>query len=114
MDANTTAILNAIVDTLTSPAVGGAIVALAGLMVGDFLTAISAAFKNDEISPLIIAEFLRSHVLGRLMPIVGLIVLSTFTPALVPVVGLAVGAYTVETIASIKANLDLHKPIDEA
>lgn len=107
-------ILSGIVDTLSSPLVGGVIVALTGLMLGDFATAIATAFRQKgsglwgtTFEPLLVAEFLRSHVLGRLSPILILVLLASFVPALTPVVALAVTAYTAETLASIRANLGL-------
>lgn len=100
------ALLNAI-STLASPLVGGVIVALSALMVGDWITAVSAAARRKDVEPLILGEFLRTHVLGRLVPIVALVILASFTPALTPIVALGVASYTTESVASIRANLAL-------
>ena len=112
--------LSNLVATLTSPAVGGVIVVLAGLMLGDLATGVGAALRRpgsglfgSEFEPLYVGEFIRSHILGRLLPIVGIIVLSVITPPLVIVAGLAVTAYTAETLASIKENLELAVETDE-
>lgn len=96
-----------ILSVLLDPKVGGLIVMLAGLMLADFAVAVGKAFQADNFQPLFVAEFLRSHVMGRLMPIVALVLLSTVAPPLVVVVGVSVAAYTVETVASIRANLSL-------
>lgn len=106
--------MDVIVSFLKDPMVGGVILTLVGLMLADLLTAIGAAFRRkgtgllgSEFEPLVVAEFLRSHVLGRLLPIIFLVFLAKFSEPLVAVVALAVAAYTVETIASVKANLEL-------
>lgn len=109
METVALAALSRIMDTLLSPAVGGVILTLAGLMLADFVTALAAAARAKDVEPLILGEFLRTHVMGRWVPIVALIILSTISQPLVAIAGLGVAAYTVETAASIKANLGLAK-----
>jgi hypothetical protein len=108
------ALVSAFIEFVRQPAVGGVIVGLNALMVADFATAVAASFRTkgpgifgSNFEPLFVAEFLRSHTLGRLLPIVVLILLTSIAEALVAVVALGVAAYTVETMASIKSNLSL-------
>lgn len=92
---------------LADQALTALVVGLVGLTVADFLTGITAAFRTGTFDPASIAQFLQTHVIGRVLPIAVVAVLGHFEPALWAIAGLAAGAYTVETINSIKKNLQL-------
>lgn len=89
--------------------------ALLGLVAAfDVLTAIVAAIVQGKFSLGAVAVWLQSHVLKRAFPIFALATLGHGIPALdVPPIGPAyivalagLGAYILETVASIRASLD--------
>jgi hypothetical protein len=88
-------------------------VAIAAVIVGviDTLTGIVGAIGGGTFSPSFVATFLSTHVLNRIIPIIGAALLSTQLGAGtasqtvfgVALVGL--GAYIVETLPSVAGNL---------
>lgn len=94
---------------------------LAVIAAFDVLTAIAAAVSQGVFSLGAVAVWLQSHVLRRAFPIFALAVIGHGIPVLdVPATGPAylvalagLGAYVLETIASIRASFaDASRPLD--
>lgn len=100
-------ILNPLLAALASPAVGGVIVVMTGLLLADFLTGVTAAFRAGEFEAAYLPQFLQTHVVGQWVPTIALVILGTFTPPLAVVAALAVTAYTAATISSVRKNVRL-------
>lgn len=92
---------------MRSPEVGGVIVVLTILLVADFITGVSRAFRVGVFQWGQVADFLGSHVIGRWLGLVVMAMLTPYAIVLVPVTALAVAAYSAETLASIRKNLDV-------
>jgi len=99
--------MNVLDGLLADQALAGLIMGLVTLTIADFLTGISAAWRSETFDPACIATFLSTHVVGRVLPIAAIAVLGHFEPALWALAGLAAGAYAVETLASVRDNLNL-------
>ncbi len=99
--------MNTLTGLLADQALTGLIVGLVILTTADFITGISAAFRTGTFDPQSVTDFLGYHVVGRVLPIAAIAVLGHFEPSLWALAGLAAGAYTVETLASIRDNLML-------
>ena len=95
------------IQTLTSPQVGGVIVLMAALLVADFVTGVSRAARLKVFQWDQVADFIGTHVVGRWAGIAILVLLAPYNPALVVLSGLAVAAYTAESLASIRENVML-------
>jgi hypothetical protein len=94
-------------DALASPAVGGVLVVMTGLLLADVLTGVTAGFRTGTFDPAVMTKFLQTHIIGAWVPVVGLVLLAAFTPPLAVVAALAVTAYTAKTINSIRKNVAL-------
>jgi hypothetical protein len=99
-----TALLNGL---LADQALTALVMGLVVLTLADWITGVSAAVRSGTFEAGLIAAFVQTHVLGRVVPIAAVAVLGHFEPALWALAGLSAGAYTVETIASIRGNLML-------
>jgi hypothetical protein len=95
------------IETLSSPEVGGVLILMTALLVADFLTGVSRAFRLKVFEWKLVADFLGTHVAGRWLGIAILVALSPASPAILAVSGLAVAAYTAESLASIRENVML-------
>jgi hypothetical protein len=58
-----------------------------------------------------VADFIQTHVVGRVLPISILAVLGHFEPPLALLAATAAGAYAVETLGSIRESLMLPKAL---
>jgi uncharacterized protein YqgC (DUF456 family) len=95
------------VQTMKSPEVGGVMVVLSVLLVADFVTGVTRAVRLGVFEWDVIADFIGTHVIGRWLGLVVLVALQPLSDVLVPVLGLAVAAYTAESLASIRTNIGL-------
>ena len=105
MEAN--AIWDYLVGLANDPLVGGAIATVAILAIVDLATGIGAAVRSKSFMWDFVGNWVQSHVAGRVLPIILVIIFAPFAAPLTAVAGLAVAAYTVETVASIRRNLVL-------
>lgn len=78
-----------------------AITTLADLIVSTSFAIAAGTFKVEYL-----LDFLKSHVAGRIFPIVTLAILGHFEPALFAIAAPAAAAYVVETLASLKESVD--------
>lgn len=72
------------------------------LAVADFAVAVAVAVREQRFEAALIAGWLETHLVGRVLPIV---VLAVLPEPLFAIAGLALATYTVETIASLRRNL---------
>lgn len=90
-----------------------AIIATAVLLtVADFVTGVSAAIAAKTFQSVWVADFISTHVVGRVFPITTVAVLGHFEPSLFILAGLASAAYVAETLGSIREALALPKAME--
>jgi hypothetical protein len=95
-----------IIDGIVNDQALGALVVTACLLTAaDLASGIFAAIREDTFDPTWVARFIRTHVMGRVVPITLVAFIGHFEPALFAIAGLAAGAYAIETLASIRHNL---------
>lgn len=87
----------------TDPALWG-LLSVAG---ADVLVAIGAAFRRGDFQPAMIGQWIGTHLLGRVMPIMALMTFARGSDGLAAIVGLTASAYMMETYASIRRNVGL-------
>lgn len=75
------------------------------LTAADLLTGIAAAVARKTFALAQVADFIATHVVGRVLPIVGVGVLGHFETSLFALAAAAAAAYALETLGSIRANL---------
>ena len=107
--------IEALTDFLAAPA-GLAMKAMLLWAFIDFATGMFAAAKDGTFALDTIGAFIRKHLLGRVGPIAVLLAAAHFTGdvALAAPALLAAGAYTIETMSSVKGNFMPPKKSDAA
>lgn len=92
---------------LADPAVGGVIAGLVILAIGDLVTGIGAAIREHAFEASLVATWVETHVLGRVLPIILCVLLGTQNLGMAAIAAASAGLYAVETLASIRRHLSL-------
>lgn len=102
-----TAIWDYLVGLANDPLVGGAVATVAILGLIDFVAGVANAVRQGVFQADFVGHWVQSQLAGRILPIILVIVFAPFAAPLTAVAGVAVAAYSVESIASIRRNLFL-------
>jgi hypothetical protein len=90
---------------IISPETLSAIWLLGILAVADLVTGVSAALRTGRFSPLVVADWVQTHLAARVLPIGVLLILAQWAEPLYAIAAVASATYVAETLASIRANL---------
>jgi ABC-type uncharacterized transport system permease subunit len=91
------------------PVVTGLVTSLVVLTLADFVVAIGGAIKTSTFSLAFTALFVQTHIMGRVLPIIAIIILGHWEPPLAVLAATAASAYALETIGSIRDTVILTK-----
>lgn len=99
--------LQDILGAIQADPAGAIIVVAVAFALADFLTGVSRAIRMKAFDPRYLADWLQSHLLGRVMPIAGVALLGRFLAVepLFAIAGLALATYVAEATVSIRDNL---------
>lgn len=95
------------------PVVTGLVTSLVVLTLADLVVAIGGAIKASTFSTDFIAMFIQTHIVGRVIPIIVIVVLGHWESALAVLAAAAASAYALETIGSIRDTVIITKQADQ-
>lgn len=93
--------------TLISPETLSAIWLLGLVAVADLVTGVAAAVRTGDFEAGRVAQWIQTHLAGRVLPIAVVLVLAQWAEPLYAIAATAAATYVAETAASIRANLSL-------
>lgn len=91
----------------------GLIVSTVLITLADLVGSVAASVRDNTFRLDLVAVFVQSHVVGRVVPIALIAVLGHYEAALMALAVASAGAYALETIGSIKDSLLLPREAKE-